>query len=97
MVRNPQETAVFVSDRHFGIGSDGLILIGPSDQADFEMIMYNADGSRSEMCGNGIRCVAKYVYDHRLTDKTQITRRKYRSDMTCRCRRLSISRLQLTA
>ena len=73
MVRNPQETAVFVSDRHFGIGSDGLILIGPSDQADFEMIMYNADGSRSEMCGNGIRCVAKYVYDHRLTDKTQIS------------------------
>ena len=72
-VRNPQETAVFVSDRHFGIGSDGLILIGPSDQADFEMIMYNADGSRSEMCGNGIRCVAKYVYDHRLTDKTQIS------------------------
>ena len=58
-VHDPQETARFVSDRHFGIGSDGLVLIKPSDQADFEMAMYNADGSRSEMCGNAIRCVAK--------------------------------------
>ena len=52
-----------VSDRHFGIGSDGAIFINPSDVADFEMEMYNADGTRSEMCGNGIRCVGKYVYD----------------------------------
>ena len=62
-----------ISDRHFGIGSDGLILIRPSEKADFEMAMYNADGSRSEMCGNGIRCVAKYVYDHKLTNKTTVT------------------------
>ena len=62
-----------VSDRHFGIGSDGAIFINPSDVADFEMEMYNADGTRSEMCGNGIRCVGKYVYDKGLTDKTQFT------------------------
>lgn len=62
-----------VSDRHFGVGSDGAIFINPSDVADFEMEMYNADGSRSEMCGNGIRCVAKYVYDHGMTDKEVIT------------------------
>ncbi len=64
-----------VSDRHFGIGSDGLIFINPVDDpaVDFEMEMYNADGSRSEMCGNGIRCVAKYVYDHSLTNKKQLT------------------------
>ena len=73
MVENPSETAKRVSDRHFGIGSDGLILICPSEKADFEMVMYNADGSRSEMCGNGIRCVAKYVYDYGLTDKTSIS------------------------
>lgn len=60
-----------VSDRHFGIGSDGVIFINPSEEADFEMEMYNADGSRSEMCGNGIRCVGKYVYDYGLTDKTR--------------------------
>lgn len=72
-VNNPTETAVQVSDRHFGIGADGLILINPSEKADFEMEMYNADGSRGEMCGNGIRCVAKYVYDHGLTDKTHIS------------------------
>ena len=72
-VENPEATAVFVSDRHFGIGSDGLILIKPSDIADFEMEMYNADGSRGKMCGNGIRCVAKYVYDYGLTDKTEIS------------------------
>lgn len=71
-VEHPGETAKYVSDRHFGIGSDGLILIKPSSQADFEMEMYNADGSRGEMCGNGIRCVAKYVYDHGLTDQTQL-------------------------
>ena len=72
-VDHPEELAKLVSDRHFGIGSDGLILIKPSEVADFEMAMYNADGSRGEMCGNGIRCVAKYVYDHGLTDKTTIT------------------------
>lgn len=72
-IENPSELAVQVSDRHFGIGSDGLILINPSKTADFEMEMYNADGSRSEMCGNGIRCVAKYVYDYGLTDKTEIS------------------------
>lgn len=72
-VENPSKTAVKVSDRHFGIGSDGLILIKPSTIADFCMEMYNADGSRSEMCGNGIRCVAKYVYDYGLTDKTSIS------------------------
>ena len=71
-IEHPEEVARFVSDRHFGIGSDGLILIKPSKVADFEMAMYNADGSRGEMCGNGIRCVAKYVYDKGLTDKTKI-------------------------
>lgn len=72
-VENPQEVAKMVSDRHFGVGSDGLILIKPSDVADFEMEMYNADGSQGAMCGNGIRCVAKYVYDYGLTDKTSIS------------------------
>lgn len=72
-VNNPSEAAVWVSDRHFGIGSDGLILIQPSQTADFEMEMYNSDGSRAEMCGNGIRCVGKYVYDTGLTDKTEIS------------------------
>lgn len=72
-VENREETARLVSDRHFGIGSDGLILICPSEIADCRMVMYNADGSRGAMCGNGIRCVAKYVYDYGLTDKTQIT------------------------
>lgn len=72
-VENPEEVAKFVSDRHFGIGSDGLILIKPSDVADCEMEMYNADGSRGKMCGNGIRCVAKYVYDYGITDKAQIS------------------------
>lgn len=61
-----------MSDRHFGIGSDGVIFINPSERADFEMEMWNADGTRAEMCGNGIRCVAKYVYDRRLTDKTDL-------------------------
>ncbi len=73
IVDNPGETAKYVSDRHFGIGSDGLILIKPSDVADFRMAMYNADGSEGKMCGNGIRCVAKYVYDFGLTDQTKIT------------------------
>lgn len=63
----------FLSDRHFGIGGDGVIFINPSTEADFEMEMYNADGSRGEMCGNGIRCVGKYVYDKGLTDKITIS------------------------
>lgn len=71
-IENPSELSIKVSDRHFGIGSDGLILINPSKKADFEMAMYNADGSRSEMCGNGIRCVGKYVYDHGMTQKEHI-------------------------
>lgn len=72
-LKNPAEIARLVSDRHFGIGSDGLILIKSSKQADFRMDMYNADGSQGEMCGNGIRCVGKYVYDYGLTDKEEIT------------------------
>lgn len=62
-----------VSDRHFGVGGDGAIFINPSEEADFEMEMYNADGTRAEMCGNGIRCVAKYVYDKGMTDKEQVS------------------------
>ena len=72
-VENPSEVARFVSDRHFGIGSDGMILICPSEIADFRMAMYNLDGSEGKMCGNGVRCIAKYVYDHHLTDKTRIS------------------------
>lgn len=72
-VEDPSALAIQVSDRHFGIGSDGLILICPSEVADCEMAMYNADGSRGEMCGNGVRCVGKYMYDYGLTDKTEIT------------------------
>lgn len=72
-VGNRAELAIRLSNRNFGIGSDGLIFINDSDVADFEMEMYNADGSRSEMCGNGIRCVGKFVYDHGLTDKKEIT------------------------
>ena len=62
-----------LSDRHFGVGSDGVIFINPAKNADFEMEMYNADGTRSEMCGNGIRCVAKFVYDKGLTEKKRIS------------------------
>ena len=72
-VKNPEKLAKFVSNRNFGVGSDGLILIRPSDKADFRMEIYNSDGSQAEMCGNGIRCVGKYVYDNGLTDKTDIT------------------------
>ena len=72
-IENPNETAKFVSDRHFGIGSDGMICIHPSDKADFRMAMYNSDGTEGAMCGNGVRCIAKYVYDYGLTDKTTIT------------------------
>ena len=72
-VKDPAAVAKFVSDRHFGIGSDGLILIRPSEIADCEMDMYNLDGSQGAMCGNGIRCVAKYVYDHGIVDKTSLS------------------------
>ncbi len=72
-LENPGEISKKVSDRHYGIGSDGLILIKKSDKADFFMEMYNSDGSQSQMCGNGIRCVGKYVYDNRLTDKTEVS------------------------
>ena len=63
----------FASDRHFGVGGDGVIFINPSDEADFEMEMYNADGTRAEMCGNGIRCVAKYAHDKGLTDRARFS------------------------
>ncbi|HWL09513.1 MAG TPA: diaminopimelate epimerase [Planctomicrobium sp.] len=72
-VDNPVELAPRISDRHTGVGGDGLILIGPSSKADAQMRMYNADGSESEMCGNGVRCVAKYVYDHGIAKKEELT------------------------
>lgn len=72
-LENPSELSKYISDRHFGVGSDGLILICPSDKADFRMRMFNSDGSEAEMCGNGIRCVGKFVYDKKLTDKTLVT------------------------
>ena len=72
-IENRSELAKFVSNRHFGIGGDGLILICPSDIADFRMQMFNQDGSEAEMCGNGIRCVGKFVYDKGLTNKENIT------------------------
>lgn len=72
-IENESSLAQFVSNRHFGIGSDGLILICKSDIADFKMRMFNADGSEAEMCGNGIRCVGKFVYDNGLTNKTKVT------------------------
>ena len=70
---DPAQLAVAISDRHFGIGGDGLILIMPSEQADARMRMFNADGSEGEMCGNGVRCVAKYLFDHGLARKSQVT------------------------
>jgi diaminopimelate epimerase len=73
MPRDPAGLSRAIGNRHFGVGSDGLILICPSDKADARMRMFNADGSESEMCGNGIRCVAKYVYDHGLVRKSAIT------------------------
>lgn len=72
-VENAPELARKISDRHFGVGSDGLILIAPSDVADVQMVMYNADGTRAQMCGNGVRCVGKYAHDRGLTDKTVLT------------------------
>jgi diaminopimelate epimerase len=70
---DPARLAVLVSDRHFGVGSDGLILIGPSEVADARMRMFNADGSESEMCGNGVRCVAKYIHDHGIARQPRVT------------------------
>lgn len=72
MIDHIPETAIKISDRHYGVGSDGLILIKSSDKADFMMDIYNYDGSRAKMCGNGIRCVGKYVFDYGLTDKTKL-------------------------
>lgn len=72
-IADPSKLSIAVSDRHFGIGSDGLITIGPSEKADFRMRMYNVDGTEAEMCGNAIRCVAKYVYDRGMTDKSEIS------------------------
>src|SRR3954466_392408 len=71
-VADPVATAQKVADRHFGIGGDGLIMILPSDKADVRMRMFNADGSEAEMCGNGVRCVAKYAFDHGLTQKNPL-------------------------
>src|SRR5215207_6596708 len=70
---DPAALAVAVSDRHCGIGGDGLILIGPSARADAKMRMFNADGSEGEMCGNGVRCVAKYLFDHGLAARERVT------------------------
>ena len=72
-IDDPPAAAKFLSDRHFGIGSDGLVLILPSDRADFKMDIYNSDGSRAKMCGNAARCVAKYVCDSKMTDKDMIS------------------------
>ena len=72
-IKNPNKVSEFVSNRNFGIGSDGLIMVNPSDKADFRMNMYNADGSEGKMCGNGVRCIAKYVYEYGLTDKKKIS------------------------
>lgn len=73
LMDNLSKAAEYMSDRHFGIGSDGLVLIMPSEIADFRMRMFNSDGSEAEMCGNAIRCIGKYVYDNRLTENTTIT------------------------
>lgn len=90
-----------LSDRHFGIGGDGVIFINPSKVADFEMEMFNADGSRAQMCGNGIRCVAKYVYDKGLTDKTSLTIESYGSikyiDLTVENGKVSLVKVNMGA
>ena len=70
---DPSRLAITISDRHFGVGSDGLILIEPSEVADARMRMFNADGSEAEMCGNGVRCVAKYIHDHEIARKGRVT------------------------
>jgi diaminopimelate epimerase len=71
-VEDPKQLAIEISDRHFGVGSDGLVLILPSEGSDFRMRMFNSDGSEAEMCGNAIRCVGKYVYDHKMTEATTV-------------------------
>lgn len=71
-IENPEALAIKLSDRHFGIGGDGIVLIGPSEEGDFSMRMFNADGSEAQMCGNASRCVGKYIYDRRLSDKKEI-------------------------
>src|SRR6266436_7107052 len=71
--RDPAKLSQAIADRHFGVGGDGLILICPSEKADVRMIMFNADGSEAEMCGNGVRCVAKYVHDHGIARKPTLT------------------------
>ncbi len=90
-----------LSDRHFGIGGDGVIFINPSEIADFEMEMWNADGTRSQMCGNGIRCVAKYVFDYGLTDKTSLTIESFGSikyiDLTVEGGKVSLVRVNMGA
>lgn len=90
-----------LSDRHFGIGGDGVIFINPSEIADFEMEMWNADGTRSQMCGNGIRCVAKYVFDYGLTDKTSLTIESFGSikyiDLTVEDDKVSLVRVNMGA
>ena len=72
-IENPEELSIKLSDRHFGVGGDGIVLILPSDKADFRMRMFNADGSEGKMCGNATRCIGKYVYDKGITDKKEIT------------------------
>ena len=72
-LKNPSEVAIKLSDRHFGVGGDGIIMIMSSEVADFRMRMFNADGSEGEMCGNATRCIGKYVYEKGLTDKTKIS------------------------
>ncbi|MBB3188436.1 diaminopimelate epimerase [Microbacter margulisiae] len=72
-IEDPASLSIAISDRHFGIGADGLVLILPSETSDFRMRIFNADGSEAEMCGNASRCIAKYVFDHGMTDKTSIT------------------------
>lgn len=72
-IDNPEQVAIRLSDRHFGVGGDGIVLIMPSEKADFRMRMFNADGSEGKMCGNATRCIGKYVYERGLTDKTKIT------------------------
>ena len=83
---NPEELAVMWSRPHTGIGSDGLVLIGASDKADFSMRIFNADGSEARMCGNASRCIGKYVYEYGLTDKTEITHSiPYQESSLCTC------------
>lgn len=79
------ELAKAISDRHFGVGGDGLVLICPSERADARMVMYNADGSEAEMCGNAVRCVAKFVYDHGIATKDELTIETGRGVLTLQC------------